>query len=508
MGKRRKHSPSAHDRAKTQLRRPNHRRPLRLLYIIAVLIALIVIAQIHYLIPDSAGHIAYARSLLWDLDVDFSNDYKRLGMIDREEGIEFGAVVHATKKPGNPFGMGSALLWLPFLAITGVLAKLFAAFGADVSTDGFGTATLFAAHLGTWTFAILSVSLMAALVRELLPNLGSSSRRASLIGALLGMPLIYYVFQLPSYSHVCAMFSVTLLLYLSLRWRGAWTTRRAVLLGACLGLAGLVRVQELGFWIVPILIGCWGGALRSWHGASRIAVYTVAAGLIFLPQLVAWGSIYGSWWHVPQGGDFLQLSPGRFANVLFATHHGLLAWSPIVVAAIAGWILLLYKRNSRGLGIALLAGFLIQWFVNTLPCDWWAGWSFGARRFIDCIPLVAIGLAAIARSGQAVRTGFFVLAGANIVQWLRVGTGALSGQPDPGWNELWGTGFLSFLPRIPGAMWESVRVHWTYIKVLQSPDASPPAVRPDTDAFLAFLAVVWIVGVLSVSYYAAVKTNR
>jgi hypothetical protein len=472
------------------------------------LLALIVIAQFHYVIPDSAAHVAYARSLLWDGDFDFFNEYRRLGMIDREEGIEFGASVQATRKPGNPFGMGSGLLWLPFLALAGLLAKLFAAGGADVATDGFGTATLFAVHLGTWTYALLSVVLMSALVRDALPGLGSSSRRSALIGALLGTPLIYYVLQLPSYSHVCAMFTTALVLFLSLRWRELWTVRRAVLLGAALGLAGLVRVQELGFWVVPIIVGWWGGALRSRRDITIVAVYSAAAALAFVPQLVAWASIYGSPWHVPQGGDFLQMSIGRFWNVLFSTYHGLLAWTPIAGAAVVGWILLIGRRESRGLGIALLTGFVIQWCVNALPYDWWGGWSFGARRFIDCVPLVAVGLAAVARCGWLARLGIYVLAGANAVQWLRVGTGALSGQTDPGWNRLWGGGFLSFLPRVPGALWESIQTKWTYINVLQRPTASPPAVRPDPDSFLAVLAVVWIVGVLAMTYYVSVKAKR
>jgi hypothetical protein len=304
------------------------------------------------------------------------------------------------------------------------------------------------------------------------------------------------------------MFAIALLLYLCLRWRAAWTARRAALLGAVLGLAGLVRVQDLGFWIVPVIVGWWSGALQSRRDAWRVAVYTAAAATVFVPQLVVWASIYGSPWRVPQGGDFLRLSVIRFWHILFATYHGLLAWSPVVAVAIAGWIVLIRRSASRGLGIALVAGFLIQWFVNALPYDWWAGWSFGARRFVDCVPLIAIGLAAIAGYGRAGRAGIYVLAGANVVQWLRVGSGALSGQSDPGWNELWGTGFLSFLPRIPATLWESLQVHWTHINVLQRPAAWPPSVRPDPDSFLTFITVLWMVGVLAAVYFLTARTSR
>jgi hypothetical protein len=494
--------------------RPDRQGLLHLVYLALGLLALLAVAQFHYVVPDSAAHVAYARSLLWDGDVDFYNDYRRLGMIDREEGIEFGAVVAETRRPGNPFGMGSAILWLPFVAGAALVAKLFAAVGANASTNGFGTATLLAVHLGTWTYALLSVALLSAILREGLRSAGASCRRAGLVGALLGTPLIYYVVQLPSFSHVCAMFAVALLIWLALRWRDEWTGRRAAVLGAALGLAALVRVQELGFWIVPLAVAWWGGALGSLRallsrrGMALAAVYTSAAALVFSPQLVAWTKIYGSPWRVPQGADFLHASPGRLWSVLFSSHHGLIAWSPLAAAAVAGWVVLIVGRRTRGLGAALAVGFVIQWLVNSLPYDWWAGWSFGARRFIDCVPLFAIGLAAVAQSGRGARVGIYIVAGASVVQWLRVGSGALSGQGDPGWNELWGRGFVSFLPRIPGAVWEVVRVDWTYIRVLQHASAQRPAIRPDPESLLVVLVALWMVGVLSLAYYVSVRNQR
>jgi hypothetical protein len=507
MGKRRKHPPAKPERAAARAWRPDRRTVIRLGYTALVLFTLLLIAQFHYVVPDSAAHIAYARSLLWDRDVDFSNEYRRLGMLDREEGIEFGAVVKETRKPGNPFGMGSAILWLPFLMVTALVAKLFAAGGAEVSTNGFGSATLLAVHLGTWTYALLSAGLMSATLRKSLQDLGSSSRRASLVGALLATPLLFYVIQLPSFSHVCSMFAVALLLFLSLRWREAWTLKRAVLLGVALGLAGLVRAQDLGFWVVPVVIAWWGGALQPRRDWLLIVVYSAAATVVFLPQLFAWSSIYGAPWRVPQGAGFLQFSPGRLWNVMFSSHHGLIAWSPIVAVAIAGWVLMIRRHQYRGLGIALLAGFVIQWFVNSLPYDWWAGWSYGARRFIDCVPLFVIGLAAVAQTGLAGRVGIYVLACANVVQWLRVGSGALSGQGDPGWGELWGKGFVTFLPKTPGSIWEVMKVDWTFVRVLQHADARRPAIRPDPESMLVVLVILWVVGVLATSYYMSIRSQ-
>jgi len=462
------------------------------------LLVLALLTQIHYLVPDSAAYVSYARSILWDGDVDFSNDYARLGMIEREAGIEFGSVTRAGK-PGNPFGLGASLLWLPFVALAALLAFLAALFGVNVATDGFGTATLLAAHLGTWSYALATIALTAMSLREALPSASPAARRAGLIGACIGTPFLYYVFQMPSYSHVPSAFVVALLLYLGLRWRSAWTIRRAAVLGAVLGVGGLVRIQELGFWFVPLVLAWSGGALTLRRDWSKILAYGGVAALVFVPQLVAWASIYGGF-QIPQGGGFLQFSPDRLWNVLFASRHGLTAWSPVVLLAAAGWVLLAWRRPTRTLGIALAAGFVVQWFVNSLPIDWWAGWSFGARRFTDCVPLMALGLGALAASGRTARIAIYVFAAAGLVQWLRVSSGALSGETDPGWGALWGGAFFTFLPHVPGALWEVARVPWTHVQTLRRSTAVPPSMHEDPASFLAMLFIVWGAATLFVGY--------
>ncbi|UCH84640.1 MAG: hypothetical protein JSW50_02800, partial [Candidatus Latescibacterota bacterium] len=456
------------------------------------------------LIPDSAAHIAYARSLLWDADLDFTNDYQRLGSIESEPGIAFGALTEAGR-PGNPFGIGSAVLWLPFVAIVAVLGFAASAAGFNVATDGFGTSILLAVHMGTWTYVAAALLLIVLILRETLPGGG---KRAAVFGAFFGTPLIYFVLQMPSYSHACSAFVVTLLLYLSLRWRSEWTNRRAVMLGLVLGLAGLVRVQELGFWFIPLIIGWYGGAMRQRKDVLQAGIYTGAALVVFAIQLAAWSVIYGSVFQIPQGSGFLQFSIDRLWNVLFAARHGLIAWSPVIALAAAGWVMLIRRRDTRALGLAAIVGFVIQWFVNSLPIDWWGGWSFGARRFVDCVPLVAVGLAAVDARGRAWRAAVYALASLNLVQWLRVASGSLSGETDPGWNMLWGKGFFSFLPHIPTALWRVLEVPWTYVRALHRPTAIPPSLHPDSDGFMALIFVLWSLGLVFAAFRIGLRLQN
>jgi hypothetical protein len=473
------------------------------LVLAAALVLLPLAAQFFYLVPDSAGHVAWLHSLVWDRDVDFANDYARLGMIDREGNIAFGAPT-PRGRPGNPFGLGSALVWMPAAAVAALLARLAHATGADVATDGFGTGTLLAVHLGTWTAALAALAAMAAALRAALPQ-RAAVHRLALAGAGLGTPFLAYTLQLPSFAHVASAFTTALLLWLSLAWRGQWTLRRAALLGAATGLAVLVRPQELVFAILPLALA--GSTVRGRQGAPLLAVFVIALGVATLPQWLAWKAVYGEL-AIPQGSGFLRFSLANPLRVLFHTRHGLCVWSPVVALAIAGLVQLAREAPTRALGVAALTVLGLECLLNALPVDWWAGWSFGARRFVDCVPLFALGLAAWAGIGRAARIAIGVAIAAGLVLWLRVATRDLSGEADPGWNALWGSGCFGFLPRLPGAVVHWIATPWTELQVIRRPQATPPEFQVDPSGFLALVYATWAAGVVAAAAWRWRRQER
>ena len=502
MAKRPRSTPTSRT-AKRVRSEPRHASAaIRYLTIVGILlVVLYAFVRPLYVVPDSAAYLAYARSILWDLDVDFDNDYARFGMVEIGVGGSELAARSDTGKRGNPFGIGTAILWLPFMIVVALVVKIAALFGVGVATDGFGMATLWAAHLGTWSYFLVSLGLVLRTVKEFFDGAGTEARRAAVIGAFLGTPLIYYVLQAASYSHACSVFAASLLLYLAMRWREAWTRRHAMILGATVGLVALVRTQGVVFWILPLILG-WNGLRRTPPTTylTLAGFYTGSALVVFAPQLIAWTVIYGSPWHLPQGEGFLQFSVERVLNVAFSVRHGLFTWSPIFLLAVAGWVMGLRRREWRAPAVALLVAFALQWFVNTLPNDWWAGWSFGARRFIDFVPFVAAGLLVFCSLGLAARVVVYFVTALNLVQWLRISTGGISGETDPGWNALWGGGLLESLPKVPAALWSVLKTSPTELQILRRPSAVPPTLYSDPAALFDALFVVWAVLVVVVAY--------
>jgi hypothetical protein len=114
---------------------------------------------------------------------------------------------------------------------------------------------------------------------------------------------------------------------------------------------------------------------------------------ILIPQFLAWKAIYGSFYLVPQGDGFMRWDAPAWSEVLFSSRNGLLPWAPIY--ALGGIGLLVGLKRSPRLFAALVLGVIGQAVANGAAWDWWAGGSFGGRRFDSCYVAFVAGLGAL-----------------------------------------------------------------------------------------------------------------
>ena len=184
-----------------------------------------------------------------------------------------------------------------------------------------------------------------------------------------------------------------------MRWRDALTIPRAIAIGVVGGLIAMIREQDALFLAVPALYAGLGlfALLRraDWGGVARsvVAVGTLglAAIVAFIPQLMTYQVLNGEPRPNSDVSDKMNLVPPHFWDVMFDPAHALPYWSPIVLLAVVG-LGLITRRDPR-LGLALLVGFVVTWYINGAINTWTTAGSFGARRFLNCTPLFIIGLA-------------------------------------------------------------------------------------------------------------------
>lgn len=364
-------------------------------------------------IGDALHHYVQLRSILFDGDLHFRNEYIRMyGLRGGEPGAEWIYQDTVTGHVRNLMPVGPAILWAPLFVLVGGLTSLGSLLGVSGPPDGYsrvfqatagisGVAAAATGVLLSWRASALLFSLRAAAWATLILWLSSSA--------------VYYSLVAPNYSHAASLLATSAFWCVWIRTRETAGTRRYALLGALVGLAALMRWQDviLAASVVVDLVYAWRSGRLSPSGLARCAAAAAgAAAAAFLPQMIVWTVLYGQPLAIPQGPGFMRWSDPALLQVLFSDWHGLLTWTPVCAVAIAG-LVCLWRRDARtGSAVALFV--LLSWYVNAAVADWWAGEAFGSRRFVSCFPAFALGLAAlIERWSPSLRT--LAIAGGAVV---------------------------------------------------------------------------------------------
>jgi hypothetical protein len=337
-------------------------------------------------VSDGIDHYVYLRSLRVAGDLDLADDYAAVSPLGRSSAGDT-----PTGRMGNEHPVGPALLWSPLYLVADGLSSLLDDRGRTGDGPYQRNAAAVAGLLWGWAGLV-------ALHRCAARRAGRGPALLATMGVAFGTFLYWYLALAPTMAHAPAFATAAFVL--------AWWLRedrdggpRVLAMGALIGLAALVRWSSA---LLAVLL-LWDAVRlardRRWRDLARDAVLWAVGFLVALaPQLLAWRALYGSFVTIPQGAGFVAGRPA-WAGVLFSPHHGLLAWSPLLYAGLAG--LAIWARREPGRALAGLAFLLALTRLNAGVADWSAGAAFGARRFDAALPLLGLGLAFAARACAA-----------------------------------------------------------------------------------------------------------
>ncbi len=342
---------------------------------------------------DGFYYFAYLRSLAFDHDVDFMNDYRMLGLGDKTYLFQPTKTGHAE----SAWTIGPAIVWSPFFAVGHLVATRLHAKGLDVSTDGTSfpyrqavcVASLFYGLLGCW-FAY-------RLTRLFFP---ASLAAPAVALTIAGSFMVWYLVKEPSMTHAASMASVAGFSYFWAATRDRRTLASWALLGLVAGFMALIRWQNLLFALLPGL-----DALRMLAQGRRSrdtqllrevvagsAAFLTCAFVGFLPQMLAWHAIYGSLIARSPVGPQIRWTDPHLTDILWSARNGLFSTAPILYLGAIGLLGLALARP--GAGLPMLAAVAVMIYFNACIQDWWGSAGFGGRRFDGVIPIFCVGLAA------------------------------------------------------------------------------------------------------------------
>jgi hypothetical protein len=351
---------------------------------------------------DEIQYFSLLRSLVFDQDLDFENEYNYFYTRDPQGlvGLKATFIDRREEATGRhiSFGyLGPALMWSPFYVAAHGCVLVARAAGIPIAADGFAWPYAAAVCYGSALYAFLGLLLTHNALRRF-GQFAEPYATWSVLGIWLGTPLLYYMSLAAGFAHAPGVFAVSLLLWLWLRARerGDDSLRTWGWIGAAGGLAGLIRPSGALFLAAPA-VDLASRTLRNrrWMwGFGRAVVMGVCAGALIFPQLVLNRALTGGLGPTRLVTRKLSFTSPHFLQVLFDPGHGLFFWTPLALVAAVGLAALAFRRRDRVAPLLALA-FLLQVWVNGSVESWSQAGAFGARRFLEMTPVFVWGLAAV-----------------------------------------------------------------------------------------------------------------
>jgi hypothetical protein len=357
--------------------------------VLALLLALPpLLVQLRLGVPrldaDAVEYYSHLRSLYFDHDLDFKNEFEHFGILTRGDKKD---PIKETGHRRTIFSVGPALLWMPFYAVGDLVARV----RNDVQ-EGYSPAHIRAVCLASLFYGVLGLVLVERLLEGFVAKPVAFWTTVSL---LYGTFLFWYVTSEAVVSHALSFFASALVLFFYFRDEDNLDARRALILGLLVGLAAVVRWQNGVLLLLPAFTLLKGFRLEDAPRRIGMGILTLVSFAIgALPQMLAWKAIFGHYLlkDPPHGRDFLRLDHPFLPEVFLSSRHGLLFWTPILWGGYLGYAFLVRRRPRTALH--LFAVLAVMSYVNACSGDWWAGGSFSNRRFDSALPLLALGVAA------------------------------------------------------------------------------------------------------------------
>lgn len=290
----------------------------------------------------------------------------------------------------NQYTYGTAFFELPFFATAHFIKKF-----SNIEADGFSKAYSNAIRISTIVYLLLGLFF---LFKSLLEFVDRNTAIAATCLILIGTNLFWFSFYQAGMAHSPLFFLYALLLFLTIKVHKSSSLLLFVLIGFAAGFITIIRPSDILCLLIPVLYAVYNRSsfVEKMQFTRKNALFIGIAAVCFLlpliPQLLYWKKFGGSFLYdsyVNQGFDFLH---PKITEGLFGFKNGWLAYTPIMLFALAGLVFAKRFRNAQLLFFTLLPIYIYViyswWCYNYIN-------GFGSRPMIHLYPLMAIPLATL-----------------------------------------------------------------------------------------------------------------
>lgn len=351
---------------------------------LVLLVALAVqFADTHGVTTDGVIYFTQLRSVIFDRDLDVAAEF---------------AFLNQPPRPSHVVPIGPTFVWLPLYATVAFVHTLGGVVGVvssppDAVSAGLTLPYVRAALVSSFAIGALGLMVLHLRLRkEFLPGVAFA---ASLL-LFAATPLVWYMVYEPSMTHAASFGFVALFVAAAASLtRVDMGAAASLLLGVLLGCAFMTRPQEALFALFPALILLFAAAPfpQRLRAAVRLGAWAFVGVAPFLAAQALHAAILlnREQFALVGGGGYLDPWNSHWADTLWSSWHGFFSWTPAVYLAFLATFA--YVVRDRAWTVAAVVIVLAMAWVNGSTADWSGGWSFGGRRFISVLPLLAPGFA-------------------------------------------------------------------------------------------------------------------
>jgi hypothetical protein len=286
------------------------------------------------------------------------------------------------------YTMGNAVMMAPFYLTAHYVTVANKSFPAD----GYSEPYQLAVALSTCFWAVAGLAILILLLGKWFSPVVISITTMLIA---LGTNYFYYASLESGMTHIPSFFCIAVSLLSMLLWWEKKSWLYAFVFGLSTGMIALIRLPDLVFGIIPAIL--FIKTVIDADRGGRIKLVTQAAfvasliAIVFLPQMIYWKHVSGSWLYYSYADEKFFFNNPHIIDGLFSYKKGWLLYTPVMLFAIAGILLVLKRLPWLGLGILLFL--VVNVYVVFSWWMWWYGGSFGARSMIQSYAVLAIPLA-------------------------------------------------------------------------------------------------------------------
>jgi hypothetical protein len=292
-------------------------------------------------------------------------------------------------KKVNKYFAGEAFLLSPFFGVAHLVAR-----NAGYPANGFSPPYFYAVAIAAIFYFLLGLFFLWRLLEKF-------QFRKSVILLVctcfaFGTNLFHYAVYEPSMSHIYSFAAISCFLYLL---RCYFLSPSAKILFGCafvFGIMLLLRpINAVVFLAFPVMAGDVKNLRNGFQWIMKhwkaVAVSVCIVGLVGFIQLFLYRWATGNYFIYAYEGEGFDFLHPHFHATLFSFEKGLVVYTPMILFAFFGLVVLFKRSKFLFLNLFFLL-MIIAWIVSSWH-EYKYGYSFGLRAYIDYYALFALAMA-------------------------------------------------------------------------------------------------------------------